>query len=131
MEVELSSTDRQEAIRRGGYALVVSDLDGDGLKDMIVGHHGPVQILKNTGSTFVDVTKEYGILEEGSVKSAAVDDLDNDGDKDIVFLRFVEQGQDQLGDFVAYENIGTEGKAEFKRHLNLLPRDRSTIVRCR
>ena len=121
---ELPVTDRQEAIRRGGYALVVSDLDGDGLKDMIVGHHGPVQILKNTGSTFVDVTKEYGILEEGSVKSAAVDDLDNDGDKDIVFLRFVEQGQDQLGDFVAYENIGTEGKAEFKRHLNLLPRDR-------
>ena len=121
---ELPVTDRQEAIRRGGYALVVSDLDGDGLKDMIVGHHGPVQILKNTGSAFVDVTKEYGILEEGSVKSAAVDDLDNDGDKDIVFLRFVEQGQDQLGDFVAYENIGTEGKAEFKRHLNLLPRDR-------
>ena len=121
---ELPVTDRKEAIRRGGYALVVADLDNDGLKDMIVGHHGPVQILKNTGSAFVDVTKEYGILEEGSVKSAAVDDLDNDGDKDIVFLRFVEQGQDQLGDFVAYENIGSEGKAEFKRHLNLLPRDR-------
>ena len=121
---ELPVSDRKEAIRRGGYALVVADLDNDGLKDMIVGHHGPVQILKNTGSDFVDVTKEYGILEEGSVKSAAVDDLDNDGDKDIVFLRFVEQGQDQLGDFVAYENIGSEGKAEFKRHLNLLPRDR-------
>ena len=121
---ELPVTDRKEAIRRGGYALVVADLDNDGLKDMIVGHHGPVQILKNTGSDFIDVTKEYGILEEGSVKSAAVDDLDNDGDKDIVFLRFVEQGQDQLGDFVAYENTGSEGKAEFKRHLNLLPRGR-------
>ena len=55
------------------------------LKDLIVGHYGPVQILKNTGSSFIDVTKEYGILEEGSVKSAAVDDLDNDGDKDIIF----------------------------------------------
>ncbi len=121
---ELPVSDRKEAIRRGGYALVVADLDNDGMKDMIVGHHGPVQILKNTGSSFVDVTKEYGILEEGSVKSAAVDDIDNDGDKDIVFLRFVEQGQDQLGDFVAYENIGSEGKATFKRHLNLLPRTR-------
>ena len=68
---ELPVSDRKEAIRRGGYALVVADLDNDGLKDMIVGHHGPVQILKNTGSDFVDVTKEYGILEEGSVKSAA------------------------------------------------------------
>ncbi|MEC8382223.1 MAG: CRTAC1 family protein [Myxococcota bacterium] len=120
----LPVTDRKEAIRRGGYALVVADLDGDSLKDMIVGHHGPVQILKNTGESFIDVTAEYGILEEGSVKSAAVDDLDNDGDKDIVFLRFVEQGQDQLGDFVAYENVGTNGAAKFERHLNLLPRER-------
>ena len=121
---ELPVTDRKEAIRRGGYALAVVDLDGDSLKDMIVGNHGPVQILKNTGSSFVDVTKAYGILEEGSVKSAAVDDLDNDGDKDIIFLRFVEQGQDMLGDFVAYENIGEPGNAQFKQHLNLLPRDR-------
>lgn len=121
---QLPVTDRKEAIRRGGYALAVVDLDGDSLKDLIVGHYGPVQILKNTGSSFVDVTKEYGILEEGSVKSAAVDDLDNDGDKDIIFLRFVEQGQDMLGDFVAYENIGEPGAAKFKQHLNLLPRDR-------
>ncbi|MEC7985224.1 MAG: CRTAC1 family protein [Myxococcota bacterium] len=120
----LPVTDRKEAIRRGGYALAVVDLDGDSLKDMIVGHYGPVQILKNTGESFVDVTKEYGILEEGSVKSAAVDDLDNDGDKDIVFLRFVEQGQDMLGDFIAYENIGEKGEARFKQHRNLLPRER-------
>jgi hypothetical protein len=121
---QLPVSDRKEAIRRGGYALVVADLDGDSLKDIIVGQYGPVQILKNTGTSFVDVTKQYGILEDGSVKSAAVDDLDNDGDKDIVFLRFVEQGQDQLGDFVAYENIGTNGEAKFKRHLHLLPRNR-------
>ena len=62
----------------------VEDLDNDGLNDLIVGHYSPVQI-KNTGSSFIDVTKEYGIFEENAVKSAAVADMDNDGDQDIVF----------------------------------------------
>jgi len=52
----LPVSDRKEAIRRGGYALAVVDLDGDSLKDIIVGQHGPVQILRNTGTSFIDVT---------------------------------------------------------------------------
>ena len=47
--------DRKEAIRRGGYALVVSDYDQDGLNDMLV-EYGPINLLRNTGNGLGDVT---------------------------------------------------------------------------
>lgn len=119
---KLPMYDRQEAIRRGGYALAVVDYDSDGLSDILVGHYGPLQLLKNTGTSFVDVTEKSGIENDGVVKSAAIADLDGDGDRDIIVLRFVEDANDPLGDFVAYENMGADASPQFKRHLDLLPR---------
>merc|ERR1711871_969893 len=98
--------DRKEAIRRGGYALVVADYDMDGRSDMLVGNFGPVQLLKNTKDGFVDVTASAGLSSEGVVKSAAFADLDNDGDRDLALLRFVVGAEDSRGDFIAYENNG-------------------------
>ena len=117
----LPISDRKEAIRRGGYALVVADYDNDGLSDMLVGNYGPINLLRNTGSGFEDVTAAAGLDPEEVIKGAGFVDMDNDGDRDIVLLRFTDSS-DLRGDFVVYENSG-DGK--FVKHVDLLPRRRS------
>ncbi len=87
---------RSEAIRRGGYALVTEDMNGDGRADLLVGDAGPVKLFRQTDAGFVDVSEAVGLRGERSVKSAAVADLDGDGLKDIVLLRFVTDGTDTL-----------------------------------
>ena len=113
--------DRKEAIRRGGYALVVSDYDQDGRNDMLVGNYGPIKLLRNTETGFVDVTSESGLDPEEVIKGAGFVDMDNDGDRDIAMLRFAE-ANDPRGDFVIYEN---NGDGSFTKHSNVLPRRRS------
>ena len=120
----LPISDRKEAIRRGGYALAAVDYNDDGRSDLLVGHYGTVQLLKNTGDQFIDVTKEEGLSAESVVKSAAVADMDGDGDKDILVLRFVETSEHQVRDFVAYENMGADATPRFQARRNLLPRSR-------
>ena len=113
---------RKEAIRRGGYALAAVDYDGDGKSDLLIGHHGSMQLLKNTGNSFIDVTKEEGLDGERVVKSAAIADMDGDGDKDILALRFVEATPMHARDFVAYENMGEGASPRFVARKDLLPR---------
>ncbi len=113
--------DRKEAIRRGGYALVVADYDQDGMTDMLVGNYGPINLLRNTGSGFEDVTTAAGLDAEEVIKGAGFVDMDNDGDRDIVMLRFTDSDDDR-GDFVIYEN---DGDGTFTKHTDLLPRRRS------
>jgi len=112
--------DRKEAIRRGGYALVVADYDQDGMTDMLVGNYGPINLLRNTGSGFEDVTAAAGLDPEEVIKGAGFVDMDNDGDRDIVMLRFTDS-DDARGDFVIYEN---DGDGTFTKHTDLLPRRR-------
>lgn len=100
--------DRREAIRRGGYAIAAADYDGDKRPDLLVGGWGPVKLYRNTGSGFEDVTEKAGLQGETLVKSAAFADLDNDGQRDLLLLRFVENGKEKSGgkDFIAYRNVG-------------------------
>ena len=107
--------DRKEAIRRGGYALVVADYDQDGMTDMLVGNYGPINLLRNTGSGFEDVTAAAGLDAEEVIKGAGFVDMDNDGDRDIVMLRFTDS-TDPRGDFVIYEN---DGVVFFRRNPDL------------
>jgi len=115
-------TDRREAIRRGGYAIAAADYDGDGRPDLLVGGWGPVKLYRNTGKRFEDATVAAGLGGETLVKSAAMVDLDNDGHRDLLLLRFVEDGKDQDGDLVAYRN---EGGGKFVRKANILTRTRN------
>ena len=89
---------------------------------MLVGNYGPLQLLRNTGNGYVDVTAEAGLADEGVVKSAGFADFDNDGDRDIALLRFVVGQEDARGDFLAYEN---NGDGTFTRRDNVLPQRRS------
>lgn len=113
--------DRREALRRGGYAIAAADYDNDNRPDVLVGNWGPMALYRNTGSGFVDVTRETGLEAETLVKSAAFADLDNDGHRDIVLLRFVENENDPDGDFIAYRN---RGDGTFEKKANLLTRTR-------
>ena len=114
--------DRREAIRRGGYAIAVSDFDNDGRDDVLLGHYGAVQLYRNTGKGFEDVTEASGIQKEALVKAAAFVDLDQDGHRDLILLRFLIHGNDAIGDFVAYRNQGN-GKFELKK--DVLPKTRT------
>ncbi len=113
---------RKEAIRRGGYALAVVDYDNDAKPDVLVGNYGPVQLFRNTGAAWQDVTRQAGLSAIGVVKSAAFADLDQDGDRDLVLLRFVEDDGDPIGDFVAFEN---NGDGTFTEKRDVLPRSRT------
>ncbi|TNF23678.1 MAG: CRTAC1 family protein, partial [Deltaproteobacteria bacterium] len=113
-------TSRSEAIRRGGYAMAVADYDGDRRPDVLLGHFGRSQLLRNTGDGFEDVTEKAGLRGESLVKAAAFADLDNDGHRDLVLIRFIpdsaapgeaqEPCTDRGGrchrDLVAYRNKG-------------------------
>lgn len=95
---------RQEAIRRGGYALAVGDLHGSGFADILVGGSGPCQLFRNAdGKRYVDVTARAGLAGITRVKAALLADLDNDGRPDIVLQRFVD---DQKGELLFYRNKG-------------------------
>jgi len=113
-------TSRSEAIRRGGYAMAVADYDGDRRPDVLLGHFGRSQLLRNTGDGFEDVTEKAGLRGESLVKAAAFADLDNDGHRDLVLIRFIPDGTDPAlpqepctdnagtchRDLVAYRNNG-------------------------
>jgi len=119
--------DRREALRRGGYAIASADYDGDGRPDLLVGNWGPVKLYRNTPAGFVDATAQAGLREETLVKAAAFADMDNDGRRDLILLRYVdtpaqpndERGRDPMngragdGDLVAYRNLG-DGRFEHK-----------------
>lgn len=133
--VHVAPIDRREAVRRGGYALAVTDYDSDGRPDVLVGNWGPVQLFHNTRAGFVEVTREVGLRGETLVKSAAFADLDDDGHPDLVMSRFVDstttsstggvqdlwEGAAGDGDFIAYRNLGN---GRFERKGNVLTRHR-------
>ncbi len=111
---------RSEAIRRGGYALAVADYDGDDRPDALVGNEGAVQLFRNVGGRFEEVSQAAGLRGETRVKSAVFADLDADGRRDLVMLRFVERETDG-DDLAVYRNVGG-GRFELKP--DALPRTR-------
>lgn len=110
---ELSNYLRKEAIRRGGYALALGDIDGDDQVDMVVGHMGAVEVFKGLpDGSFKKLSNEkLGIENETLVKSAVISDFDNDGKKDLLLVRFAPN-EEAGKDIVVYKNLGEK----FQRH---------------
>lgn len=63
-----------------------ADMDNDGFEDLlIVGEWMSPKILKNKNGTFLDVSEKYGLEEHsGWWNTIVANDLDNDGDLDLV-----------------------------------------------
>ena len=97
---------RLEALRRGGYAISTEDIDSDGDSDLFIGGWGESKLYLNNGQgSFEDITERTNLRHYTKVKAAAVTDMDNDGDKDIVLSRFVDTTAEDL--LVLY-NDGSE-----------------------
>jgi ASPIC and UnbV/FG-GAP-like repeat len=113
----VSSFLRKEAIRRGGYALAVNDLDGDGWDDMVLGHLGALQVFKGSESGAFKLldSKVIGLGEETLVKSAVMVDFNNDGRKDLLLTRFAPD-EKAGNDIVLYQNsYQNSGDLRFKK----------------
>ncbi len=104
---------RLEAIRRGGYAIAVGDVNGDGYQDLFLGAYGPAKLLLGSANGTFTEAKGAGLAEETLVKSAAFADFNNDGLPDLLITRFVpttEMRHDAFrDDVIIYQNLG-QGK---------------------
>lgn len=97
---------RIEAIRRGGYAIALSDYDNDGHADMYVGTWGPGVLLHGRGDGGFEPAPASGLDEETLVKTAMFADFDRDGWDDLFLVRFTPSG-DGKEDLAYYRNDGT------------------------
>lgn len=116
---------RLEAIRRGGYAMALGDVNNDGYSDMYVGSYGPGKLLYGGAGGVFKPAADSGLEEDTLVKSAAFADFNNDGNADLLLTRFVPTGKNfpesHNNDIVIYKNLG---KGKFQKMKSLIA-DRS------
>ena len=83
-----------------GMGAAVGDYDSDGDADLLVTNAGtggaPAAVLyrNDGGERFLDVTESAGIDARGWASSAGFFDADNDGDLDLLVLRYMRWGFD-------------------------------------
>lgn len=120
---------RVEAIRRGGYAIGMGDVNNDGIQDMYVGSYGPGKLLLGGKDGTFEIAKDTGLEEDTFVKTALFNDFDNDGLSDLLLIRFVptkkiiKSVQYRRTDIVMYQN---KGAGKFSRVSGLIQDDTPT-----
>lgn len=69
-----------------GAGVALDDIDDDGDLDLLVGakSNTPLQVYRNDGAVFTDISDQAGIGDAGDVKQILLADLDDDGDRDLV-----------------------------------------------
>lgn len=75
-----------------GMGATAGDIDNDGSLDLfLTSQDGNNRLLRNTGSTFEDITEKSGIKSDGKwATSAGFADFDADGDLDLFLVRYIE-----------------------------------------
>lgn len=88
--VQAKTYRRTEAIRRGGYALSVADINGDGMQDLFVGMKGSPEIwLGQKNGTFAKM-EQNAFANEHYIKTAVFADFKNNGHPGAVLTRYLE-----------------------------------------
>ena len=96
------------------YALELADLDGDGVPDAVVTHHGSVNgmsILAGNGDRSFDVAQEFPGLGTNP-QDVLVADFDNDGKPDIAVVT-------GSGIVALFRNVSEPGAIAFERVANV------------
>lgn len=98
---------RREAIRRGGYALSLTDINQDGVLDMYVGtqQESEIWMFDKSKHKYVRSMQE-SLKGEKMVKTAIFTDLDNDKYEDLFVTTFnpIFKGDGLNEDLVLYKN---------------------------
>jgi hypothetical protein len=113
---EIPEYQRLEAIRRGGYAIAVGDVNNDGNSDLFLGAFGPGKLMLGNKNGVFTVSNDSGLEGDTLVKSAVFADFNNDGLDDLLLTRFVPtdalKRDKYQGDILIYQNLG---KGKFKK----------------
>lgn len=114
-------TDRGDLGIRGtfNYAPAITDLDGDGAPDLVVGTwNDHVQWWKNRGTAqapvWTMVDSALVVITRGSNSAPTLADIDGDGDLDLV----IGEASGQLN---LYRNVGTRTEPKFELVTDELP----------
>ena len=97
------------------YAPALSDLNNDGLADLLLGNwKGQIAYYQNTGNGFEEVNATIAALERGSNAVPTATDIDADGDVDLIVG---ESG----GGVQLFRNIGDSENPEFNHEKEAFP----------
>lgn len=124
---QVKSYTRDEAIRRGGYAISIVDYDGDGNVDMYVGAMGKGELLKGDGKGSFTPATDTGLKGETLVKTAVFGDFSNSGRQDLLLVRFAPKTDmdPKSKDLIFYKNLGN---GKFSRVHNIKNRSPSNYA---
>jgi hypothetical protein len=98
---------RREAIRRGGYAMAIGDVNKDNKKDIFVATAGETVLLNGMDNLTYSLSEQKSLNKQTLVKSAAFADFSNSGSEDLLLVRFApneSQTKDDRSDIQIYKN---------------------------
>jgi hypothetical protein len=97
---------RREAIRRGGYAMAINDVNGDKYPDLFVATVAETVMLNQKDGKY-QISEQKGLESQSLVKAAAFADFDNNGSDELLVVRFApneKQEKNNRSDILVYEN---------------------------
>ena len=88
---------RREAIRRGGYALAISNNDSSRNSNMLVATVAETVLIKNKNGSILEKISNPELEKQTLVKGAAFADFNNSGEQDLLMVRFApNESQSEL-----------------------------------
>lgn len=114
-------------IFHAGNSILLRDLDGDGIKDLLIGHvsNEHISFIKNSAAgiiaDFTSFSNNFPVSDPAQFyifPAAFIEDIDFDGVDDLVVAPSVSSNDNNMVDFKSsnwfYHNAGTNAKPDFK-----------------